>query len=438
MYNDNNLSKSRADHLVTKLHNQYSSSIITRGNQLARKITEESTPHETEEHAEKYNPLIASNLYINAISYVNRGEFREAIQDLNQALQICPNWPEAYHTRGNAKFQLGQLTDAIHDFNQALSINPNLAPTYLNRAMCYLGNNDIPNAIEDFSKVINIQPNHFEALYNRGTLYLQQGIFYLAIADLDSASKSNHKSNLAFCNLGVAYDGVGNIKSAVENYTKALEIDPSDAAVYIARAKALIKLNKRDQALEDYNHSIALDPQNGHSLILRGCCNSCAGHFIQAEEDFKAGIELLQHTSSLLTIVSALSESVEESALHPLYDLLKQTGDLHFAESKFKDAVEDYQFIVSLEPQNIPVQTRLENAKIMLLKAQENAYPTQGRAFLFKDIKDNLGMEKHFFLDFVSLGAQISRSIKKVEKFAPEIALELFRALQYALQDGAS
>ncbi len=45
-----------------------------------------------------------------------------------------PNFAQAYNNRGVARIKLKDYTGAIEDLNQALQIEPNFLQAYLNRA----------------------------------------------------------------------------------------------------------------------------------------------------------------------------------------------------------------------------------------------------------------------------------------------------------------
>ncbi|GHT38050.1 hypothetical protein AGMMS49965_00260 [Bacteroidia bacterium] len=91
-----------------------------------------------------------------AIEWFNEGfvacetrQYQEAIDCLNKAIEIDPNFAPAYYNRGGAKGDLGRNEEAIEDFNKAIEINPNYANAYNNRgtAKSDLGQNE--EAIED-------------------------------------------------------------------------------------------------------------------------------------------------------------------------------------------------------------------------------------------------------------------------------------------------
>ena len=67
-----------------------------------------------------------------------KGRYEEAIKEYNQAIELNPNFAEAYNNRGNAKHELRRYEEAIKDYDQAIELNPNFAEAHNNRGLCKL------------------------------------------------------------------------------------------------------------------------------------------------------------------------------------------------------------------------------------------------------------------------------------------------------------
>ncbi|HUN54657.1 MAG TPA: tetratricopeptide repeat protein [Smithella sp.] len=118
---------------------------------------------------------------------------QKAIEYLDQAIKIKPNFAGAYNNRGNAYCDLGQYQRALEDFNEAIRIKPDYALSYGNRGVVYgnLGQNK--RALEDYNNAIRLDPNFANAFVNRGAAYLSSGNKELGCADAQKAC------NLGFC-----------------------------------------------------------------------------------------------------------------------------------------------------------------------------------------------------------------------------------------------
>ena len=59
------------------------------------------------------------------------------IADYDKAIQLKPDYLEAYSDRSALRGSIGQLELAIADANEAIRLAPDLAEPYLNRGLAY-------------------------------------------------------------------------------------------------------------------------------------------------------------------------------------------------------------------------------------------------------------------------------------------------------------
>lgn len=83
------------------------------------------------------------------------------------SFSYCQN-AEEYLTRGLSKDDLKDYRGAIADYNNAIEINPNYSNAFVGRGNSNLSLKDYPGAIEDYTKAIELNPNYGDAYYNRG------------------------------------------------------------------------------------------------------------------------------------------------------------------------------------------------------------------------------------------------------------------------------
>ena len=60
---------------------------------------------------------------------------------------------------------------AIADYNMAIELKPDYAQAYVNRGNAYRDKGVIDRAIADYSKAIELKPDYAQAYYNRGGAY---------------------------------------------------------------------------------------------------------------------------------------------------------------------------------------------------------------------------------------------------------------------------
>ena len=94
----------------------------------------------------------------------------EAISDYNKAIQLKPDYADAYYNRGTTKHYLQDYTGAIADYNKAIQLNPDDFGTYNNRGLAKNELQDYNGAIADYNKSIQLNSDYYKAYYNRGNV----------------------------------------------------------------------------------------------------------------------------------------------------------------------------------------------------------------------------------------------------------------------------
>ena len=90
---------------------------------------------------------------------MGKGDFDGALQDLDNALQLDPDFTYALSMRGMAYLQKGDLDRAIQDFEDALERGLNSSNTYNNKGVAYEMKGDLARAMQDYDQALRIKPN---------------------------------------------------------------------------------------------------------------------------------------------------------------------------------------------------------------------------------------------------------------------------------------
>ena len=112
---------------------------------------------------------------------------QKAIEYLDEAIRLKPNYSGAYNNRGNAYCNLGQYKRAIEDYNEAVRIKPEYAIAFGNRGGAYDNLGQHARAIEDYNQAISLKPDYTNAFINRGNVYLKDGNKELGCPDVQTA-----------------------------------------------------------------------------------------------------------------------------------------------------------------------------------------------------------------------------------------------------------
>jgi tetratricopeptide (TPR) repeat protein len=111
----------------------------------------ESEGEETEEAEQHYNK---------GVELREEGLHDQAIEEYDRAIELDPDFADAYVGRGDAYYYLGEYQPAIEDYDQAIELDPDYADAYDSRgwAHYYLGLETEAEA--DFVKACSLDVQH--------------------------------------------------------------------------------------------------------------------------------------------------------------------------------------------------------------------------------------------------------------------------------------
>ena len=78
--------------------------------------------------------------------------YDEAIEDINKAIKLYPNFAEAYYNRANLMAISGKLPEAYDDYTRAIELEPNMGEAYYNRGLVQIFMKDTRKGCMDLSK----------------------------------------------------------------------------------------------------------------------------------------------------------------------------------------------------------------------------------------------------------------------------------------------
>jgi len=88
------------------------------------------------------------------------GNYDEAREFYDKAIQIDPHFAQAYNSRGILYFSKGMIREAIKDYEKALEYAPETAEIHYNLALAYLKTGDLRKAQEQLKELSGLMPHH--------------------------------------------------------------------------------------------------------------------------------------------------------------------------------------------------------------------------------------------------------------------------------------
>jgi Caspase domain len=111
--------------------------------------------------------------------YAQYGEFAHAINDLDEAIRLKPDDPDALNNRCWVRTILGDtfqaLEQALDDCNKALTIHPDFGDALDSRGLIYLKQCRNADALADYNSALRYNPQRASSLFGRGIAKLRTG-----------------------------------------------------------------------------------------------------------------------------------------------------------------------------------------------------------------------------------------------------------------------
>ena len=104
---------------------------------------------------------------------LQRDEFAEAFEDMDAAIELEPQNPYNYVTRGRIYKEAGRWDTATADFSRAIELDANCLPALKYRGQTYMGVGKWEEARRDIDRALELAPEDEDAQTSRATIYRQ-------------------------------------------------------------------------------------------------------------------------------------------------------------------------------------------------------------------------------------------------------------------------
>ncbi|MEO1339979.1 MAG: DnaJ domain-containing protein [Cyanobacteria bacterium J06635_13] len=165
------------------------------------------------------------------LDYYNRGllrtqtkEYRQAIDDYTQAIELNPRFVDAYLKRCEMRYKLGDNQGVLNDCHEVFNIDPSVAKAYYYQGRARYSLGYIDPAIESYSSAIAQEQNYPQAHYYRGIAHKESQNITLAVEDLKIAAKLFRRQQ--------NYDAYRRTQKTVNELTKDKMVSHQEGLVY--------------------------------------------------------------------------------------------------------------------------------------------------------------------------------------------------------------
>lgn len=193
------------------------------------------------------------------------------IAELHQQMQESPNDASLRVRLGEAYAADGRLREAVRELNTAIELNPEHTGAYLVLGLVAMIERDYDSANGYFMKVIeltegqefeNLKLNRQMAFYYLGESALDTSRYEEAIGYFKAVIRMNRGSADAYFGLGLALMGIEDYVAARDNFEIALAFDPKFAQAHYEMAQTYLAEDDRINAAVHFAQAALLAPDN--------------------------------------------------------------------------------------------------------------------------------------------------------------------------------
>lgn len=232
--------------------------------------------------------------FVQGIMHDRRAEYRKAIESMEKAVAIDPEFASAYHVMSWCYGNLGYGAEEKNYIQKALDLSGRLSDKekYNIQGSYYIDSEETyDKALKALKKLIDLYPDDISGNNMLGVLHVRLGEREKAIEYYGRAIKAGTQDVVVYTNQAAQYRALGQFDRALEvceNY-----IENFDDSAAIRRYLALIYENKGDyeQALVEADKAISLSGDFWQNIRTKGDVYLYMDDLEKAEQEYQKLLE---------------------------------------------------------------------------------------------------------------------------------------------------
>jgi tetratricopeptide (TPR) repeat protein len=290
-------------------------------------------------------------------AYRQQGRSKDAIQQLERAVELRPNYVEAYMQLSQVAADMGNQDRAEILLNKALKLAQRdalAARVLIQRGNLFRTQEKYGAAIDDFNRAISLDPRNLAAYIGLGETYRDQGEPEQAIDRYRAALLLDGTYVDAHVKLGNAYYEAGRFDEALASYQRATELQPQTGWLLLLVGDTFMDLGQADEALGVYQEALAAQPS------------------YEEDPGFVSRLASVYQAQGLLDDALASAEQAEQlaaAAEQSIEGPLQLQADILSEQERWQAAIDLYTKVLEINPK-----------RAQAMRGLALAYEAQGRS----------------------------------------------------------
>ena len=201
----------------------------------------------------------AQSLYSQGLGILSRDDYAKAVTFFEKAVEIDPNYAEAWYQAGFCYGMLERHNDALKASKQAAKLRPNWSETYVNIGASSFALGQFKDAAEAYRNATKLDETNPETQYALGLSLgkLNRTDEEILAYKRAVAIKPDHAN--AFEKLGLAYFKQKRYAEAAQSFEQLKTYKP-DAKTYNYLGESYLEIGKAAESLDAFNNAVGYNP----------------------------------------------------------------------------------------------------------------------------------------------------------------------------------
>ncbi|WP_254563881.1 tetratricopeptide repeat-containing serine protease family protein [Oscillatoria sp. HE19RPO] len=211
---------------------------------------------------------------------------QRAFQAYNKAVELSPNFYQAWYGRGNLLFELGELNDALSSYSRAIEIFPYEEKRQEHQSLV----NPTNKEENDRLNALNGELGFYATLWRyKGIILSKLRRHEEAVQAFNRVNEIQEMDYISWDLRGMSLLALGENEGALESFDQALLINPDEYShAWIHRGLALGAMNNLEEAIQAYNRGIEIQPNTYQTWMSRA---SLINTFLQQNQDDPSALD---------------------------------------------------------------------------------------------------------------------------------------------------
>lgn len=155
----------------------------------------------------------------------NKGKYKLALEAFDKAIELKPDYAEAWNNKGWALSALGRNEEALKAYDKAIELKPDFALAWSNKGVRLGKLSRYEEALKAYDKAIELKPDDATAWSNKGAALVSLNRHNEALKAFDKAIELKLDFADTWFNRACAYSLKKDKENTLKNLSKAIQLD---------------------------------------------------------------------------------------------------------------------------------------------------------------------------------------------------------------------